>query len=342
MIDIIPRATCCLIDRVATMGGLSFDIFVFISVGMVLYFLSRREKNFIGHFAVTAFGVFIFEMFTSPLWENPHLGQFAYIYQDVSWVLTIGWAAMILAVVLLVDTFFSNMRESKRFFLYMLGMAVVGFTAEIIVVKMGLRVYSPEVLNTLWGAHILDVPVEALYYIPVFSALVIGFYKYWANVLDEKAVVPERQKRWVRSLGISVAAVILFELMIEPMVVNTNLALWSYIYHDISILMTGGWVLIVWAAILCVDKYFIHYNLVSRFTLYLLVASSLALPLEAWFITHGFRVYGPSAVKNFSGYIFPGVGIPVEVVFAIPLYLALVIAFIRYWEIILTIKEQDK
>lgn len=237
---------------------------------------------------------------------------------------------------------FSNTRESKRFFLYLLLMSVVGFIAEVCVVKMGLRTYSPEVVGALWGPRILSVPIEAFYYIPVFSALVIGFYKYWANVLDEKAVVPERQKKWIRSLGISVVAVLLFELMIEPMVFNANLPSWSYIYHDISLIMTGGWILIVWVAILSIDKYFIHYNLVARFTLYLLVACSLALPLEAWLITHGFRVYGPSTVENFSGYIFPGVGIPVEVFFAIPLYLALVVSFIRYWEIILIAKYQDK
>lgn len=341
-LNIIPEAACCIVDRTATVAGLSFDAFVVVATIVFLFIFSRSEKKFIGHFAVTAFAVFIFEMFTSPLWQNPNLGKLAYIYQDVSWVLTIGWTTMILAVVLLVDTFFVRMHEKKRFFLYILGMSLVGFVAEIAVMNIGLRAYSTEVLNTLWGTRILNVPIEALYYIPVFSALVIGFYKYWANVLGGKAVVPERRKRWARSLGLSVIAVFLFELMIEPMVVNANLPSWSYIYHDISILMTVGWIIIVWIAILAIDKFFIHYNLVSRFTLYLLTASAMALPLEAWFMTNGYRVYGESAVKNFSGYTFPVLGIPVEVVFAIPLYLALVIAFIRYWEIILVNQNQIK
>lgn len=249
---------------------------------------------------------------------------------------------MILSVVLLVDTFFKQMADKKKFFLYIFGMSLVGFVAEVAVVNMGLRAYSPEVLNTLWGARIFGVPVEAFYYIPVFSALVIGFYKYWVYVLNEEAVVPERQKKWFRSLGISIVAVLLFELMIEPMVANTNLPAWSYIYHDISILMTGGWVLIVWAAILCVDKFFIHYNLVSRFTLYLIGSTIIAVPLETWLITNGYRVYSQSAITNFSGYTFPALGVPLEVVFAIPFYLALVIVFIRYWEIMLTTQRKSK
>jgi hypothetical protein len=42
------------------------------------------------------------------------------------------------------------------------------------------------------------------------------------------------------------------------------------------------------------------------------------------------RVYGPSATANFTGFRTIVGNLPVEVVVAIPLYLALVICFIRY------------
>ncbi len=66
---------------------------------------------------------------------------------------------------------------------------------------------------------------------------------------------------------------------------------------------------------------------------YLAVVGVIVLPIEAWFINNGFRLYGPSAVANFSGFNTAITNVPVEVAFAIPLYLALVIAFTKYWEL---------
>jgi hypothetical protein len=60
----------------------------------------------------------------------------------------------------------------------MIGMSVIGFIAETLVLKLGLRTYAPETLEAMSGYKIFGTPIEALYYIPVFSALIIGFYKY--------------------------------------------------------------------------------------------------------------------------------------------------------------------
>jgi hypothetical protein len=338
MLDLLLKGGTCNVEKAATMAGVSFDVFVIVATVILLVILSRMRKNFLVHFSIVALGVFIFEMFTSPMWMNSGLGKFAYIYQDVSWILTIGWSTLILSIVILVDRFFKNTHEWKRFFLYMVGMSLVGFLAELAVVNIGLREYSPEVLGALWGVHIWNVPIEAFYYIPVFSALVIGFYKYWVNVIDQKAVVPVRRKKLLRSFIISIVAVLLFELMIEPMVINANLPEWSYIYRDISLLMTGTWIIIVWLAISIIDKLFAHYDLSARFVLYMILGGVLSVPVEFWFISNGYRVYGQSAVDNFSGVVTPFSQLPIEVIFAIPLYLALMIGFIRYWEIILNNK----
>ena len=65
----------------------------------------------------------------------------------------------------------------------------------------------------------------------------------------------------------------------------------------------------------------------------MVVGGLIFLPLEAWFIANGFRIYGPSAVENFIGFTTPITNTPIEVALAIPFYLALIISFIRYWEI---------
>jgi hypothetical protein len=325
----------CAFDKTASGGIIAFEVFIILGWLASLFILPKFKDKIWQRYAIMAIGVFIFEFFTSPMWNNYHLGPWAYVYQDVSWILTIGWSALILSTVILVDHFLAQRREWQRFVFYLVALTILVFIFEAIVIGLGIRSYAPEVEAVLLGPRIVNVPIEGFYYIPVFTALVISFYKYWSLVLDDELVAPVKKRKWLATLGISILGVLLFELMIEPMVVNANLPGWSYIYRDVSLLMTGLWVVIIWLSVYIVDRLFIHLNLVWRFLIYLGLIGLLVLPIEAWFINNGYRLYGPSAAANFTGFQTVVAQIPVEVAFAIPLYLALVIAFIRYWEIAL-------
>jgi hypothetical protein len=323
----------CNFDKTATGGIIGFELFIIIGWIFSLFLLARFKDKIWQRYGIMAAGVFIFEFFTSPMWNNHKLGPWAYVYQDVSWILTLGWSALILSTVILVDHFLAGWREWQRFGLYLALLTGLVFIFEAIVIGLGIRHYAPEVGEVLSGYHLFNVPVEGLYYIPVFMALVISFYKYWSLVLDDELVAPVKRRRWLGSFIVSVLGVFLFELMIEPMVINANLPGWSYIYRDVSLIMTGMWVVLIWLAVYVVDRLFIQLDLIKRFGLYLGLVGLVVLPIEAWFINHGYRLYGPSATANFSGFQTIISQIPVEVAFAVPLYLALVIAFIRYWEI---------
>ena len=331
MFDFISNHSCN-VERVLIGGGAFFDAFVIITTLVLLFVLYRVKKVYIYHYFAVMIGVFIFELFTSPLWNNPHLGQYAYIYQDISWILTFGWSTLILSVVLLVDTLFKKYSDVKRFILYLVGMAILGFLAEAMVVSLGVRTYSPEVANILLGPNLWGAPIEALYYIPVFSALVIGFYKYWATILDKVNVVPQKNNHWVRSLIISIVVVFIFELMVEPMAINSSLPSWSYIYRDISIIMTGIWILVIWLTVKLVDTFFIHYSLKQKFWLYIVIGGAISIILESFYVANGFRAYSETVVNNFIGWNTPLTNLPIEIVFAMPLYVALMIATIHYWE----------
>jgi hypothetical protein len=62
------------------------------------------------------------------------------------------------------------------------------------------------------------------------------------------------------------------------------------------------------------------------------VITAIAAPIEAWFLHNGYRVYGPSATADFIGLRTAILDLPIEVLAAIPMYLALVITFVRYWD----------
>ncbi len=324
----------CEFEKAATVGTLAFDGFVLVACVVTLVLLQREKPRFWRHVLAMAVGMLIFEMFTGPMWLNERLGKFAYVYTDVSWILTIGWTTMILGVVLLVDRWKPEWSAAKRYFLYLGALLPLVVIAEIGVVNLGVRSYAAEVLDATSGVRILNVPLEVLYYVPVFSALVITFYKYWGLVIEGTPLIPPKRRSWLFGIGLAFVAVFLFELMIEPIAENRNFPAWSYLYRDISFLMSGLWVVVIAIGAVVVERYFRHKSIAVRFILAVGVMGLIALGVESWLINEGFRVYGPAATENFTGYTTPITGVAVEVAFAIPFYLALMVCFIRYWEIV--------
>ncbi len=319
--------------RAPTIGSIIFEVNVLIEVAAACAVMARRVPRFWLKFVATAAGVLMFEFFTAPMWRNEKLGWWGYVYHDVSWILTLGWTALILGTITLVDTL-SKQGAIVRFILVLLVLLPLVLIAENFVVAFGIRGYAPEVQARLSGYTIGLVPIEALYYVLVFTALVVAFSKYWSIVIDDPNQVPLRRTHWLRALGLTTLAVVLFEVMIEPVVDNRNLPTWSYYFHDLSILLTGLWIVIITIAGLAVHFFLGRRPLPQRFAAALLLITAIALPLESWFIHSGVRVYGPSATANFCGYNTWLTDVPVEVVFAIPMYMALVICFVRYFEIV--------
>ncbi|GET38025.1 hypothetical protein [Microseira wollei] len=327
-----PLLANCSFDKNATLPIILFEAFIFAGVGASFFILRKVKDKIWLRFLVMSVGVLIFELFTSPMWNNYKMGQWAYVYHDVSWILTIGWTSLILSVVLLVDKFLEHWKEWKKFGVDLGILTALIIPLEMIVVNIGVRSYAPEVLQAISGIFILGVPIEVLYYIPVFTGLVIAFYKYWSFVIDDELLIPVKGRKWWRSLLIAFLGVFLFEVMIEPMVRNEKFPQWSYVFHDISIILIAAWVLIIGVAAVAIARFFIHYPIIQRFGIALMITSALVWPLESWLIINGYRVYGETAVKSYIGFKTPITNLPVEITFAIPFYMALIIAFIRYWE----------
>ena len=323
-------------DRTPTVGIIGFEIFVILATAVALTILARHKDRILRRFWILAIGVLIFEVFTAPMWNNYKMGFWAYLYRDVSWILTLGWTAMILSTVVVVDLAMPRVKEWQRFVSYLMVLTVLVVAFERIVVGLGIRSYSPEVMNVVEGSYIpiLEVPYHLFYYVPIFLSLVIGFYKFWNVVIDQEARLPIRAP-WLWILCVTVAGVFFFEIMIEPMVVTSKLPSWSYVYRDISVLMTAGWVLVIWLSLLLVDRLLSGIGPRRRFVGYLVVLAIVTIPVETWLIKSGVRVYGVSATESFYGFLIPQLNLPIEVAFAIPIYMALIIGFVRYWERVL-------
>jgi len=322
-------------DRTPTGAILAFEVLIVAAAGLVLWRLWRSEGKGVQEFAVAAGGLFIHQFFTSSMWHNYKMGWWAYIYQDISWISTLAWAMMIMAAIKLVDRFFRTLEDWQRFPLYLALLAPAALVYEAVLLKLGVSGYAPEVQQALGGHTLLGAPVEAFVYVPVFMALVVSFTKYWVFYLNDKPIIPLPRRPWLRSLAVTAVAVLLFELTVEPMVENVGFPAWSYIYRDISVVLTGAWIVLVWLAINAVDKSLIHYDLLKKFAAYLLVVFVVVMPMELWLMARGCRVYSPSTAAAFTGLHIPWTQLPIEVAFGTPLYFALVLSFVKYWEIVL-------
>ena len=320
-------------DKTPTPPIIGFEILVILGTVVALVILANYKDRILRRFWIMALGVLIFEVFTGPMWNNYKMGIWAYLYRDVAWVLTLGWSTMILSTIVLVDIALSRAKEWQRFVAYLAVMTCLVVVFERIVVELGIRSYSPEVMEVIEGSYIpvLDVPYHLFYYVPIFLSLVIGFYKYWNIVIDQEVPISV-PRPWMWALAATIVGVFFFEVMIEPMVVNSKLPSWSYVYRDISFLMTGGWVALIWLAMLLVDRFLPQWGPRRRFIGYLVVLAVIPLLIEAWLINSGVRVYVSSATEDFTGFRVPLIDVPFEIAFAIPLYMALIIGFVRYWE----------
>jgi hypothetical protein len=160
-----------------------FEIGVILISLVLLLFMYQLDKKIFKIYGLIFIGVLLFEYFTQALWLNKNLESWAYIYLDVSWVITLGWSTIIVTSKKLIETYFPSWKSHTKFIGSLISITIIGYFAEATVVGLGIREYSTAVLNVASGVNLGLVPIETLYYIPVFVTLVMAFASYWQSLL---------------------------------------------------------------------------------------------------------------------------------------------------------------
>lgn len=176
-----------------------FELAILVLVGVFLLILYKLDSKIIKKFLIACVAVLLFEYFTQALWINLKLQKWAYLYLDVSWILTIGWAGIIVVSMNLVELYLPKMKEYLKYIISLVIISLVGILAEWVVLYLEIRKYTPVVQESLSGITVGYglLPIEIFYYIPVFMALVTSFVRYWEINLDEKKninVKPTKKK----------------------------------------------------------------------------------------------------------------------------------------------------
>jgi len=167
---------------------LLFEVFtITFTIGLWIFMKNKGYKNITRKFLILFFSVLLFEFMSEPMWLNDGFQKWAYIWQDITWIITLGWVGIFMFTFLIVDYTFRKTPEKKKFWIYLLFLEAIVVPIEAGLVISGIRSYAPILANTLSGYFIplTNVPIEAVYAVPLFTSLIICFYKY-ANYLFDR------------------------------------------------------------------------------------------------------------------------------------------------------------
>lgn len=164
-----------------------FAIIVF-TISLWGYMKKKDYKNVTRKFIILFVGVLLFELMSEPMWLNQGFSWWAYLYKDITWIITLGWVSIFMVSILLVDFAFTKLPEKKKFWIYLLFIQAITVPIEAGLVQSGIRNYAPFLKATMTGFNIplTVVPLEAIYAIPLFTSLILTFYKYVNYLFDKK------------------------------------------------------------------------------------------------------------------------------------------------------------
>ena len=157
-----------------------------IAIAVIAFLILRKfDKKILRNFVIVFIGILLLQYFTQALWLTVGLAKWSYLYQGVNWIITLGRTTMVIVSMAIIDFFFPKFSERARFGLYFIPILITGLIGETISSSRGTIQYHPKLLESFSGITILgSVPIEAIYYIPVFMLLAISFARYWQIILD--------------------------------------------------------------------------------------------------------------------------------------------------------------
>ena len=174
----------------------SYELNIIVLAIVSLLVIKKFDKKVFRNFFLIFIGILLLQYFTQALWLTVGLAKWSYLYQGVNWIITLGRSTMVIVSLAIIDYGFPKISQRARFGLYFIPILIMGIIGEAVSATRGTIQYHPELLNAFSGMTILgNVPIEALYYIPVFMLLAISFAKYWETILDHKFVEPRKIKK---------------------------------------------------------------------------------------------------------------------------------------------------
>ena len=168
---------------------MNFGIFIIelipLALIIALFFVMKRMGyTHVGKkISTMTIAVLLFMIMSEPMYRNYGLDSWAYIYRDVPWTIVLGLASIFLISIIFVDKFWKKLPEKRKFWRYLAVSTIISVPVEGILLRTGLRGYSPILTDTFSGIStpLTQLPIEVVLAFPIIAALVIGFYKHFTE-----------------------------------------------------------------------------------------------------------------------------------------------------------------
>jgi hypothetical protein len=166
-----------------------FETVVIVLALVMLLILYKLDHKVLRRFSLIFIGVLLFQYFTQALWLTVGLESWSYLYLGINWIITLGRTTMVLVSVALVDLYLPKFSERTRFWIYLIPIVLLGIISETISAGAETIQYHPALEELFSGLTIIGkLPIESLFYIPIFMIFVLSFMKYWEKSLDKSKV----------------------------------------------------------------------------------------------------------------------------------------------------------
>ncbi|MDO8460675.1 MAG: hypothetical protein Q7S74_06200 [Nanoarchaeota archaeon] len=151
-------------------------------IAVVLYFIMQKigYKKVWKKYLFMILAILLFMIMSEPMYRNPGLDSWAYIYRDVPWTVVLGWADIFFASIIITDKLWPKRSEKVKFWLYLIIVTIITVPIESVLLSTGLRTYVTDLTKTFSGILIplTNVPIEVLVAVPIIATLIISFYKF--------------------------------------------------------------------------------------------------------------------------------------------------------------------
>lgn len=198
---------------------------------------------------------------------------------------------------------------------------------ELLFVYLWVREYSPEVLAILQDQSMIVYLIQIIIYFPVFIIVSYSFYKYrqLSLTLDDTNTnyTIERKKDVLLSIG----GIALLSYLIHPLVILSHLSIFIVIIV---------WLLLVLIITNYLVSFFAWLWLLRRFILWTTISTILWVYFLSLLVTYWHLSFSQSIINTYSQYTFilPGTNIITVVTFGVMIFMALMIAFVKYWKVV--------
>jgi hypothetical protein len=166
-----------------------FEFIVILATLALLAYFKFKSHRYWKRYYLILISVVLFEFSTHFAWTTSALDPFTFIGPSLNWVIFLAWTLIIFFMLQLGDFLYPEKKsEGRNFTITLICMSVLGILFEQLLLSLQIRGYGAEVNALLIGHNIpfLTVPLEALYYIPVFMALILGFVRYFEELHARK------------------------------------------------------------------------------------------------------------------------------------------------------------